>query len=133
MSRRKTGFSRKTRDTSFIVYYDSDNGEYSVRVSVDTGTSHHFDPDRTYFTSDNDDAELTCVAMWKEEQRNQVATSDNADIDILTNRSLLKALKHLEYYATRVEKGLCDQDTGWYYQFGAAIEKARNAISEAEK
>lgn len=44
---------------------------------------------------------------------------------------LLKALIKLEDYATRVEADLCDQDTGWYYQFGAAIEKARTAIQEA--
>jgi len=45
---------------------------------------------------------------------------------------LLVALKRLHKYAALVEVDLCDQDTGWYYQFGAAIEKARNVLYKLE-
>jgi hypothetical protein len=31
------------------------------------------------------------------------------------------------------KQGLCDQDTGWYYQFGATIKKAEYAILKAER
>ena len=44
---------------------------------------------------------------------------------------LLEKLQRLEKFAAFVEADLCDQDTGWYYQFGSAIEKAQTAIAKA--
>lgn len=45
---------------------------------------------------------------------------------------LLEALKLLADYAERVSADICDQDTGWFYQFGAATDKANNAIRKAK-
>jgi hypothetical protein len=45
---------------------------------------------------------------------------------------ILEVLKRLHKYAELVEKDICDQDTGWYYQFGAAIEKAGNLLYRLE-
>lgn len=44
----------------------------------------------------------------------------------------IEALKALYDTADLVRADITDQDTGWYYQFIAAIEKASRAIREAQ-
>lgn len=40
------------------------------------------------------------------------------------------ALKKLVDYCQRVEADICDQDTGWFYQWSATTEKAARLIRE---
>ena len=44
-----------------------------------------------------------------------------------------KAIARLLDYAERVESDICDQDTGWFYQFSSAIEKLRNLDHKLEQ
>ena len=44
---------------------------------------------------------------------------------------LLRELESLADYAQRVSADICDQDTGWFYQFGAATDRANAAIAKA--
>lgn len=46
---------------------------------------------------------------------------------------LLEALKSLADCGDKVVQELCDQDTGWYYQFKAALSKAEQTIVNAER
>lgn len=41
---------------------------------------------------------------------------------------LLKAARNLMEYSRAVESDISDRDTGWYYQFKAAIEGVNRAI-----
>ena len=43
------------------------------------------------------------------------------------------ALRVLVAKSLLIQSDLCDQDTGWYYQFGASLENAENVISKIER
>lgn len=49
------------------------------------------------------------------------------------NEAIENALRELLKRAIAVNADLNDQSTGWYYQFGAAIEKAERVIYELDE
>ena len=59
--------------------------------------------------------------------KEQIATANL----IAAAPELLEALERIADYAGRVSHDICDQDTGWFYQFGAATDKALTAIAKA--
>jgi len=83
------------------------------------------------------------IKYWETEQCYEVtnkkgftiahAIRSNANAKLIASTpELLATLERLADYAERVAQDICDQDTGWFYQFGAATDKARNAINKAK-
>jgi len=58
---------------------------------------------------------------------------DGGELEVMAgfigyDEDLTRVTEGLEKYGALVEKDICDQDTGWYYQFGHALELVRNLL-----